>query len=131
MNNNKQLVVMPTCELCDRYTIALLKKERLSDDQLDKESLQKQIDYYKNGIDSTNSKLAQLIKDLYNINSLMWDAEHDIRKGLDKNLGLEEIGKRAIRIRDLNRIRVAIKNIIAETVNENEFVDCKMNHVSS
>jgi hypothetical protein len=123
-------IPMPICELCDRLTIALLKAERLSDDEIDKDGLTKQIDYYTEGIDQTNPELQALINQLLDANKKMWDAEHAIRKGLDDDLGLEEIGRRAINIRDYNRERVAIKNDIAD-VSQPEFKDCKMNHVSS
>lgn len=124
-------IPMPICELCDRLTIALLKAERLSDDEIDKDDLAKQIDYYTEGIDQTNPELQALINKLLDANKKMWDAEHAIRKGLDDDLGLEEIGRRAINIRDYNRERVAIKNDIADLVSQPEFKDCKMNHVSS
>ena len=124
-------IPMPICELCDRLTIALLKAERLSDDEIDKDDLAKQIAYYTEGIDQTNPELEALINKLLDANKKMWDAEHAIRKGLDDDLGLEEIGRRAINIRDYNRERVAIKNDIADLVSQPEFKDCKMNHVSS
>lgn len=124
-------IPMPICELCDRLTIALLKAERLSDDEIDKDGLAKQIAYYTEGIDQTNPELEALINKLLDANKKMWDAEHAIRKGLDDDLGLEEIGRRAINIRDYNRERVAIKNDIADLVSQPEFKDCKMNHVSS
>jgi uncharacterized protein YxjI len=126
-----QPIAMPICELCDRMTIAQLKLHRLTDDQIDKAGLQKQIEYYDSGIDVDNIKLRELIIDLYEINGQMWDAEYEIRKGLDDDLGLEEIGRRALRIRDLNRVRVAVKNQIAELTGQSEFKDCKMNHISS
>lgn len=124
-------IPMPICELCDRLTIALLKLERLPEDEIDKNGLAKQIAYYKEGIDQDNQGLKILIDKLLEANTKMWDAEHAIRKGLDNDLGLEEIGRRAINIRDLNRERVAIKNDIADLVSQPEFKDCKMNHISS
>jgi hypothetical protein len=124
-------IPMPICELCDRLTIAILKAERLSDDEIDKDGLDKQIAYYAEGIDQNNLDLQLLIDKLLQANKKMWDAEHAIRKGLDEDLGLEEIGRRAINIRDYNRERVAIKNDIADLVSQPEFKDCKMNHVSS
>lgn len=124
-------VAMPICELCDRLTIAQLKLHRLPDTEIDKAGLQKQIEYYETGIDANNIKLRDLIFDLYEINGQMWDAEYDIRKGLDDDLGLTEIGRRALKIRDLNRTRVAVKNQITELVDQPEFKDCKMNHASS
>ena len=122
---------MPICELADRLTIAQLKKERLPDSEIDKNNLQKQIEYFEEGVDKTNQELAKAILDLKEINGKMWDAEHAIRKGLDEDLGLSEIGRRALKIRDLNRVRVSIKNKITEIAGQPEFADCKMNHASS
>ena len=124
-------IAMPINELCDRLTIAQLKLERLSATELDKNLLQKQIDYFLEGVDSSNSSLLELIGELKTINGKMWDLEYEIRKGLDAKLGYEEIGKRALAIRDCNRERVAIKNKIASLVAQPEFLDCKMNHASS
>lgn len=122
---------MPICELCDRLTIAQLKLDRLPDDEIDKVGLQKQIEYYESGIDEKNKELLTQLLKLHKVNGLMWDAEYAIRKGLDADLGLEEIGRRAIHIRDLNRDRVAIKNEITVLADQPEFQDCKMNHASS
>lgn len=126
-----QPIAMPVCELCDRLTIAKLKFERLPDDELDKALLVKQIEYYASGIDWNLPGLSELVNKLQEINGLMWDAEWAIRKGLDADLGLDEIGRRALKIRDLNRERIAVKNQITYMVKQPEFADCKMNHVSS
>jgi len=126
-----QPVAMPGGELCDRYTIAQLKLERLPDSEIDKEGLRRQIRYYDSGIDRSLPGMADFLCNLLEINASIWDAEATIRQGLDADLGLSEIGTRAIRIRDLNRIRVRIKNQIADLVNQSDFVDCKMNHASS
>ncbi len=120
-------IVTPIPEVADRYTIAILKIERLDHNEIDVEDMQKQIDYYKEGLDLNNLELSKLVDDLYDINGKMWDAEHAIRKGQDENLGLEEIGKRAIKIRDLNRIRMKVKNDIIELTGDG-FKDCKMNY---
>jgi hypothetical protein len=130
LKNNVQIVAMPICELCDRLTIAKLKLQRLPAEELNKTLLRKQIAYYETGIDHNDPKICDLIAALLDINGQMWDAEHDIRKGLDDILGLAEIGKRAIKIRNLNCIRVAIKNKITMLAGQPEFSDCKMNHIS-
>lgn len=124
-------IAMPIAELCDRLTIAQLKLERLSDDEINKSELQKQIEYYESGVDTKNKVLVKLVLDLHEINGKMWDAEYAIRKGLDEDLGLKEIGRRALKIRDLNRVRVKVKNEITDVVGQPEFKDCKMNHASS
>lgn len=128
--NMTKPILMPINELCDRLTIAELKLERLSAQELDKTLLSKQIAYFWAGVDRNNLQLLELIAQLKTINGQMWDLEYDLRKGLDDSLGLAEIGKRAIEIRNFNRTRVAVKNQIAELVSQPEFFDCKMNHVS-
>ena len=120
-------IITPIPEVADRYTIALLKIERLSADEIDMDDMRKQIDYYRDGLDLEDPELAQLVEDLYDINGEMWHAEHAIRKGQDENLGLEEIGRRAIYIRDLNRRRMKINNDIIELTGDG-FKDCKMNY---
>lgn len=128
--NNLQPVPMPVSELADRYTIAILKFDRLPDTEIDKSLLSMQIEYYKQGLPSSPESL-DLINSLYKVNGQMWDAEHDIRRAMDQTLGLEEIGRRAIVIRDLNKTRVSIKNQLTNLCNQPEFLDCKMNHASS
>ena len=122
-------IITPVPEVADRYTIALLKLERLGKDEIDVEDMTKQIDYYKQGLDLDWKELALLIDKLYHINGLMWDAEYAIRKGQDENLGLDEIGRRAIKIRDLNRERMACKNDIIELTGDG-FKDAKMNYAN-
>ena len=119
-------IITPVPEVADRYTIALLKIERLDASEIDVPEMQRQIDYYKEGLDLDNPDLADLVDKLYHVNGLMWDAEHAIRKGQDEGLGLEEIGKRAIHIRDLNRDRMKVKNDIIDLTGDG-FKDAKMN----
>jgi len=120
-------IITPTPEVADRYTIARLKLERLGSDEIDVEEMKEQIDYYKQGLDLDRQELASLVDKLYHVNGLMWDAEHAIRKGQDEGLGLEEIGTRAIHIRDLNRDRMKIKNDIIDLTGDG-FKDAKMNY---
>jgi hypothetical protein len=115
----------PLSEIIDRYSILLLKKERLSDDQLTI-SLLKEIDVYKAEIPNL---YLNYVQKLYEINGQIWDLESDIRKGKEKELGLEEVGKRTLQIRDLNKKRISIKNEIVFESNEG-YIDVKMNHAS-
>lgn len=123
-------IPMPICELCDRLTIVALKLERLPDSEIDKEELKKQYDYYTRGVDFNNPQICAALSELKMHNAHIWDLEYEIRKGLDEQLGYEEIGKRAVKIRDVNRLRVNLKNQISEIAGQSEFKDCKMNHVS-
>ena len=120
-------IITPIPEVADRYTIALLKIERLDASEIDVDEMQRQIDYYKEGLDLDNPELTDLVDKLYRVNGLMWDAEHAIRKGQDEGLGLEEIGTRAIHIRDLNRDRMKVKNDIIDLTGDG-FKDAKMNY---
>lgn len=123
-------IPMPIHELCDRLTIVTLKLDRLPESEIDKNELRKQLAYYMEGIDKENSELMNLIWLLKSYNEQIWDLEYDLRKGLDEELGLEEIGRRAIEIRNINRFRVSVKNKISELMGQHEFRDCKMNHLS-
>ena len=119
---------MPLAEVLDRLSILKLKVERINEPHLKKEqdSFNKAIQEFKvKGIKINDSWLDEL----YNINAKIWDLESDIRKGKEGELGLEEVGRRAILIRNLNRERVAIKNRIIEETGIG-FKDVKVNHAS-
>lgn len=123
-----KMMEIPLAELIDRFSIMRLKMERIGDPYLKKEfeSLQVSIDKYKErGVEVKEEWLAKL----YETNAKMWDLEHDIRKGKEGELGLEEVGRRALAIRDLNKQRVSIKNAITD-VTGSGFKDIKMNHAS-
>ena len=120
---------VPISEILDRLSIVKLKVERIGEPQLQDEflALSKALeDYKKEGFNIKENWL----EDLYDINRQIWDLESDIRRGKEKELGLEEVGRRAILIRDTNKQRVAIKNKIAEETGSG-FKDVKMNHGSA
>ena len=83
--------------------------------------LKAELDRYK-GIES-------FVNRLYKINGECWDMESEIRKGKEGELGLEEVGRRTLTLRDKNKIRVGIKNEIVREYGEG-FEDIKMNHAS-
>ena len=122
-------LAMPLAEVADRYTIAVLKQGRLPDEN--QASLRAQVAFYASGLEPHGEELQQLIDQLFEINTLIWDAEHAIRKGLEDDLALDEIGRRALTIRDLNRSRITIKNAISSLDGHPEFHDVKMNHASA
>lgn len=121
-------VPMPMSELCDRLTIASLKKRRLTSSQANHADLKNQISYYLLGIDIKDKKMIDFITELEVVNGEIWDAEHDIRRCLDDSMPLEQIGEAAIRIRDINMRRIAIKNRIAVYCGQAQFTDVKMNY---
>ena len=121
-------------EIADRYSILRLKSERILTENLkDELALYKsELDFYINETiyRYTNEYIYSYVNRLYDVNGKIWDLESDIRKGKENELGLEEVGRRAIQIRELNKIRVSIKNEMVDKYKEG-FKDVKMNHVSA
>ena len=111
---------MPISEILDRYTITLLKSERTSEDVSEElATYKKEIEKY--GTDRVDT----YVQRLYEVNGRIWDTEGDIRKGAD--LPLEEIGKLAIKVRDLNCERNGVKADVVEEFSEG-FKEIKINY---
>lgn len=120
---------MPISEIADRYSITRLKKERVPEKELGDVDLSKELAAYKSELDQYPD-IENFLERLYRINGEIWDLESDIRKGKEGQLGLEEVGRRAIEIRGKNKIRVGIKNEMVALFKEG-FEDVKMNHAST
>lgn len=73
-------------------------------------------------------KLITNIIRLAQMNFEIWNLEHEIRQGGEDKFTLEEIGKRAVMIRDLNKKRIDYKNKINTMAGH--FNECKINHRS-
>ena len=120
---------MPLPEILDRLSIIQLKIERIGEPHLKKEA-----EEYEKAIREFEQKGVRVNKEwlinLKIINGKIWDLESDIRKGKEHLLGLEEVGRRAIAIRELNKQRVGLKNKIVEETGLG-FKDVKMNHASA
>ena len=115
---------MPLSEILDRYTITKLKSERTNEDVSD------ELTTYKQEIDNPDyaersSQIGSFINRLYKINGELWDTEKDIRKGVE--MPLEEIGKLALKVRDLNCKRNEIKAEIVDIFAEG-FKEIKINY---
>ena len=115
---------MPLSEILDRYTITKLKSERTNEDVSD------ELTTYKQEIDNPDyaersSQIGSFINRLYKINGELWDTEGDIRKGVE--MPLEEIGKLALKVRDLNCKRNEIKAEIVDIFAEG-FKEIKINY---
>jgi hypothetical protein len=119
---------MPLGELLDRLVIVRLKMEHIKT-----EDKKEEYEYYQNAIEDYRNKGIEIkqkwIEMLYQANGKIWELEADIRKGKEGTLGLEEVGRRAIKIREMNKIRISIKNEIVEATGLG-FKDIKMNHAS-
>jgi len=117
------MIVFPIIELVDRYTIALLKFNKTGGNQ-------EELDFYSTQLHSYD---LTLIKDsldqLYSIHGKIWELEALLKSGREQELSLEEIGRRAIAIRDYNNKRIKLKNSIAEQLGCN-VREIKQDHLS-
>jgi hypothetical protein len=109
-------------DLADRYSILKLKLERTD------APCQKEFDDITRELKASDN-LKEFLDKLYVVNGKIWDLESDIRKGKEEILGLEEVGRRAIAIRNLNNLRVALKNEINTTFNSG-YIEYKRDHAS-
>jgi hypothetical protein len=101
----------PIIELVDRLAIAEIKFQRT---QANKEEL---IWYKEQAIRIDLSEIVAEYEDLKRIHNEIWTLEAELKTGREAELALEEIGRRAIAIRDHNNKRVALKNLMAEKLN--------------
>ncbi|VVB80136.1 Uncharacterised protein [uncultured archaeon] len=119
---------MPLPEILDRMSILKLKIERIGEPHLKLEMSE-----YEKALEEFESKGVKIdpawIKTLHEINGKIWDLESDVRRGKENELGLEEVGRRAIAIRELNKKRISVKNQVVEETGLG-FRDVKMNHAS-
>jgi len=76
-----------------------------------------------------NGKMVTNVMRLMLMNRLIWELENEMRNGGEDRLGLEEVGRRAIKIRDFNKKRIEYKNIISEL--SKGFKEVKVQHRSA
>jgi len=126
----------PLDELLDKTSIIQLKFERLPNlddrNRWANEMREYSIavgEYIGGGI-CTYEQVEEWFKQLYEANATTWDLEAAIRQGKEDELGLEEVGRRAIAIRENNGIRVGIKNDIVKEIGKG-YTDVKIDHISA
>ena len=105
------LPIFPIIELVDRLAIAEVKFKRT------KANEEELLWYMNEAIRIDISLIVEEYEDLKRIHDEIWELEAELKTGREAELSLEEIGRRAIAIRDHNNKRVALKNIIAEKLN--------------
>jgi len=115
---------MPLSEILDRYTITKLKSERTNED------VSEELKTYKAEIDKPiysekSNQIISFIDRLYGINGQLWDTEKDIRNGVD--MPLKEVGRLALKVRDLNCKRNEIKAEVVDVFAEG-FKEIKINY---
>ena len=113
----------PVIELVDRLAIAEVKWQRTQANAPELAWYQQQISHQ--DVAHIRAELDQL-KDIHN---LIWELEKELKSGQDQLLPLEEIGRRAISIRNLNNQRIQLKNKMAELLNC-EVREIKHDHAS-
>lgn len=113
----------PIVELIDRLAIARLKFEITRANKYE-------LDYYETQASKFDlGELASHIDNLIEIHREIWNLEHLLKTGCEDQVSLEEIGRRAIAIRNSNRKRIQLKNYIAEKLND-PVREIKKDHLS-
>ncbi len=107
-------------EIADRYTILRMKAAKAPE-------LLSELSKYSEEIVRLNiMRIWPLVLILMEMNAKIWMLEADIRNG--KEMPLEEVGKRALAIRDLNKNRVLAKAEIDKIFKVTP--DVKVDHAS-
>jgi len=107
---------LPELELIDRLCIARIKYERTGANNQD------ELDWYEARYQEMRAQLSDAqcnalkynIDEITRIHNQIWDLEWQLKSGVEHMLALDEIGRRAIAIRDWNNKRITYKNSIAE-----------------
>ena len=103
--------IFPIIELVDRLAIAEIKFKRT------KANEEELLWYMNEAIRIDLTQIVDEYEDLKHIHNAIWELEAELKTGREAELSLEEIGRRAIAIRDYNNKRVKLKNAMAEKLN--------------
>ena len=103
--------LFPIIELVDRLAIAEVKFQRT------KANEEELLWYMNQAMRIDLTLIVDEYKDLKTIHNEIWELEALLKTGRESELSLEEIGRRAIAIRDHNNKRVALKNTMAKKLN--------------
>ena len=112
-------------ELIDKYTIVLIKTERI-DDTNKKEKAKKESDLLKPYVYKLSSiyKLSELINELKKVNESLWDIEDHIRKKEKCKVFDDEFIQLARNVYITNDKRAEVKNKI-NIITKSEIVEVK------
>jgi hypothetical protein len=98
----------PVIEIVDRYAIAVVKHKRTQG------ANQEELTFYLKQMKKVNiNPQHNLIVELIEHHDYVWSLEDDFKKCRIDSLPLEEIGQRALHIRDVGFKRVELKNALA------------------
>jgi hypothetical protein len=106
---------LPVLELIDRLCIARIKHERTQGaNQAELDWYQERYQQLIGTLDADQRAiLDHNIAEITVIHNRIWDLEWQLKSGVEHLLPLDEIGRRAIAIRDWNNKRITYKNSIA------------------
>lgn len=117
-------MMFPIIELVDRYCIAKVKQSMTGNANAE------EIEFYTVQLAHYDvSKISTELQQLIDIHKTIWNLESDLKSGTEENLPLEEIGRRAIEIRNWNNKRISLKNIMSEKLGCS-VREIKRNHAS-
>ena len=118
------MITFPVAELLDRLAIAKIKVDKGL-------AAHQEFEYYlKQATQFDLASVIDLLDELEQIHLKIWSLESELRKGYEDDLGYEEIGRRAVTIRNLNNVRVKLKNQLAERLGD-PIREIKTDHLSS
>lgn len=116
-------------DIADRLSIAQLKAERIGTPQVKNEFKEFWEGLFMHMLIHPGIEWFSLVHQLYLCNKDIWDLESDVRQAKLDNNELE-VGKRAIKIRNCNKLRVNLKNKINQLTGE-VFQEVKKDHASA
>lgn len=116
---------LPVLELIDRLCIARVKYART------KGANQVELDWYEEKLSQLpqSTELDEAIQAMTDIHHAIWDLEWQLKSGVEQMLSLQEIGRRAIAIRDFNNKRIAYKNSVARIL-AHPVTEIKQDHLA-
>lgn len=116
---------IPVLELIDRLCIARVKHARTQG------ANQVELDWYEDKFHQLpqSPKLDEAIQAMTDIHHAIWDLEWQLKSGVEQMLSLQEIGRRAIAIRDFNNQRIAYKNSVADIL-QHPVKEIKQDHLA-
>jgi hypothetical protein len=122
---------LPVLELIDRLCIARIKHERTQGaNQAELDWYQERYQQLIGTLDADQRAiLDHNIAEITVIHNRIWDLEWQLKSGVEHLLPLDEIGRRAIAIRDWNNKRITYKNSIAALFSL-EMREIKTDHLS-
>ena len=116
---------IPVLELIDRLCIARVKHARTNG------ANQVERDWYEDKLAQLpqSAELDEAIQAMTDIHHAIWDLEWQLKSGVEQMLSLQEIGRRAIAIRDFNNKRIAYKNSVANILGH-PVTEIKQDHLA-